>query len=98
MPNVSETRVGVDSNVVLLARQEKFIDLINIFWQNCLPMSSGEENCNEQRLQLNPEFRSTLSRRLNQSRASVMLESNLIVIIASPQGHKRYSVLLSQCR
>ena len=63
---------------MLLPCQTKFINYINVFWQDCVPAGrtvTWLQQCSE-----NPEFGTTLARRLNQSRASAVLQSNLIAI------------------
>ena len=58
--------------------QTKFINYINVFWRDCVPAGrtvTWLQQCSE-----NPEFGTTLARRLNQSRASAVLQSNLIAI------------------
>ena len=63
---------------MLLPCQTKFINYINVFWRDCVPAGrtvTWLQQCSE-----NPEFGTTLTRRLNQSRASAVLQSNLIAI------------------
>ena len=51
---------------------------INVFWRDCVPAGrtvTWLQQCSE-----NPEFGTTLARRLNQSRASAVLQLNLIAI------------------
>ena len=63
---------------MLLPCQTKFINYINVFWRNCVPAGrtvTWLQQCSE-----NPEFGTTLARRLNQSRASAVPQSNLITI------------------
>ena len=67
---------GSNSNVVLLPRQTKFINYINVFWRDCVPAGrivTCPQQCSE-----NPEFGTTLVQRLNQSRTSPVLQSNLL--------------------
>ena len=64
---------GSDSNVVLLPCQTKFINYINVFWRDCVP--AGRTGKWLQQSSENPEFGTTLARRLNQSRASAVLQS-----------------------
>ena len=67
-----------NSNVVLLLCQTKFINYINVFWRDCVPAGriiTCFQQCSE-----NPEFGTTLVQRLNQSRTSAVLPSNLIAI------------------
>ena len=63
---------------MLLPCQTKFINYINVFWRDCVP--AGRTVTWLQRCSENPEFGTTLARRLNQSRASAVLQSNLIAI------------------
>ena len=56
----------------------KFINYINVFWRDCVPTGSWEKNCYE--ASVNPEFGSTLARRLNQSCFPAVLQSNQITI------------------
>ena len=54
------------------------MNYINVFWRDCVPAGrtvTWLQQCTE-----NPEFGSTLARRLNQSSASAVLQSNLIAI------------------
>ena len=51
---------------------------INVFWRDCVPTGSWEKNCYE--ASVNPEFGSTLARRLNQSCFPAVLQSNQITI------------------
>ena len=51
---------------------------MNVFWRDCVPAGrivTCLQQCSE-----NPEFGTTLVQRLNQSRTSVVLQSNLIAI------------------
>ena len=45
------------------AEIQTFINYINVFWRDCVPTGSSEKNCYE--ASVNPEFGSTLKRRLN---------------------------------
>ena len=56
----------------------RFINYINVFWRDCVPTGSWEKNC--YKASLNPEFGSTLARRLNQSCFPAVLQSNQITI------------------
>ena len=56
----------------------KFINYIKVFWRDCVPTGSREKNCYE--ASVNPEFGSTLARRLNQSCFPAVLQSNQITI------------------
>ena len=58
--------------------KKKFINYINVFWRDCVPMGSWKKNCHE--ASVNPEFGSTLARRLNQSCFPAVLQSNQITI------------------
>ena len=49
---------------------------ISLFWRDCVPTGSWEKNCYE--ASVNPEFGSTLARRLNQSCFPAVLQSNQI--------------------
>ena len=63
---------------MLLPCQTKFINYIIVFWRDCVPADrtvTWLQQCSE-----NPEFGTTLAGRLNQSRASAVLQSNLIAI------------------
>ena len=51
---------------------------INVFWRDCVATGSWEKNCYE--ASANPEFGSTLARRLNQSCFPAVLQSNQITI------------------
>ena len=50
------------------------INYINVFWRDCVPTGSREKNCYQ--ASVNPEFGSTLARRLNQSCFPTVLQSN----------------------
>ena len=54
------------------------INYINVFWRDCVPTGSWEKNCYE--ASVNPEFGSTLARRLNQSCFPAVLQSDQITI------------------
>ena len=71
---------GSDSNVVLLPCQTKFINNINVFWRDCVPAGRIVTCTCLQQCSENPEFGMTLVQRLNQSRTSAVLQSNLIAI------------------
>ena len=51
---------------------------INVFWRDCVPTGSWEKNCYE--ASVNPEFGSTVARRLNQSCFPDVLQSNQTTI------------------
>ena len=51
---------------------------MNVFWRDCVPTESWEKNCYE--ASVNPEFGSTLARRLNQSCFLAVLQSSQITI------------------
>ena len=63
---------------MLPPRWKKFINYINVFWRDCVPTGSWEKNCYE--ASVNPEFGSTLARRLNQSYFPAVLQSHKITI------------------
>ena len=59
------------------ACQTKLINYINVFWRDCVPAGRIVTSAASE----NPEFGTTLARRRNQSRASPVLQSNLIAIM-----------------
>ena len=78
---------------MLLPCQTKFINYINVFWRDCVPAGrtvTWLQQCSE-----NPEFGTTLARRLNQSRTSAVLQSNLIAIKFGTAGARRLNWALA---
>ena len=78
---IRNSTVAINDQWLLLKPELLWLLIINyiyVFWRDCVPTGSWEKNCYE--ASVNPEFVSTLARRLNQSCFPAVLQSNQITI------------------